>query len=269
MATIKQIISILLFPVFLCLPFSSNASIVILNGLSHDMKVKPGETYRGTVEIQNTKSTPQAVKLYPRDYSFSFNGEAFYDEPGSLPRSNSNWIAFSPSYLVLSPKEKTAVTFEVKVPATESLQGTYWSVLMVEGEAPVDDNKLSSGLTIQTQVRYAVQIATTVESVGERNLSFLLIKPATEGGNHSLTVDIENKGDYLIKPEVSLELYDAQGVLAGMFTAARRKLYPNTSARFIIELQGITSGTYQALVLADGGGEDIFGINLVLDLTDD
>lgn len=269
MATIKQFLGIILYFLLFTYPLDSSASIVILNGLTHEMIVKPGETYRGTIEIQNTKEAAQSVKIYLRDYSFNYSGEAFYDEPGTLPRSNTGWILFSPSYMILSSKETVSVSFEVTVPAGETLVGTYWSAIMVEGEAPVEDSKLAGGFTIQTQIRYAVQISTTVEAAGERNLTFLEVHPFKEGNNWVLAVDIENRGDYLIKPDVSVELYNAHGTLVGSFIATRRKLYPKTSTRFILELQDITTGAYQTLVLADGGGEDVFGINLELDLRDD
>ena len=254
---------------FLFFPFSMKAGIVVVNGLSHLYEVVPGETYRGVIEIQNTNDTKQAVRLYQRDYHFNFSGEAFYNDPGSSDRSNARWIDISPAYLVLNPKEKTVISYEIKVPGNVPMTGTFWSVIMVESEAPIDTDKLESGLTIQTQLRYAIQIATTLGKSGERNLTFYNVKMVKEDGQRMLAVDIENKGDFLFKPEVNVELYDQAGQLAGTFTATRKKLYPKTSARFLIDLNDISAGTYQALILADCGESDVFGINLSLDVTDD
>jgi len=256
-------LSLLFFPSFL------QAGIVVVNGLTHLYEVVPGEVYRGVIELQNTKEKDQPVKLYQQDFHFNFKGEAFYEEPGSLGRSNAAWISVSPKYLILKGKEKTKISFEIKVPVGVPLTGTYWSVIMVEGEAPIDKDHLNKGLTIQTQLRYAVQIATTLGKSGERNLTFLDVNPVKEEGKWQLAVDIENQGDVLFKPAVTVELFDELGNQAGVFTAANRKLYPKTSSRFLLPLDGVKPGTYQVLILADCGEEDVFGINHTVDLKDD
>lgn len=255
--------------VFLLFPFMSNAGIVILNGLTHQHDVAPGQTYRGEIEIQNTVDTEQAVRLYQRDYTFNYTGEAFYNEPGSLDRSNSDWIDLSPTYLILKPKEKRLISYEVKTPSDNSLVGTYWSVIMVEGEAPVDTSSLQNGLSIQTQLRYAIQMVTTFNAPGERNLTFFDVNMVNEEGERMLMIDIENKGEFLFRPDVSVELFNENGQSQGVFIASQKRLYPDTSARFFVNVDDIGTGNYQSLLLADCGGEDIFGINIDLEITDD
>lgn len=253
----------------LLLPSALKAGIVVVNGLTHQFDIIPGEIYRGAIEIQNTGDTEQPVKLYLRDYFFNKEGESFYDAPGSQERSNANWIDVSPSYLVLQPREKTMVTYEIRVPQEIELTGTYWSVIMVEEESPVSANSGAKGLTIQTQLRYAVQVATTAGNTGKRNLTFFGIKPVKEDGMQLLAVEIENKGELLFKPVVSVELFDEQGNSVGIFYSLRKKLYPNTSSRFLIDLKGIAPGNYQSLVLADCGEEDVFGINVPLEINNE
>lgn len=245
------------------------AGIVVVNGLTHQFDIIPGEVYRGAIEIQNTGNSDQPVKLYLRDYFFNKNGESFYEAPGSRERSNASWIEVSPSYLVLKPKEKTMVTYEIKVPSGTTLTGTYWSVIMVEEESPVNANAGAKGLTIQTQLRYAVQVATTAGNSGNRHLNFFKIEPVKEAGMQLLAVELENKGDFLFKPVISVELFDEQGNAAGIFSSARKKLYPATSSRFLIDLKGIPPGVYQSLVVADCGEEDVFGINVQLAIEDE
>ena len=254
---------------FIFLPFFSNAGIVVLNGLTHQYDVISGETYRGQIEIQNTSDIEQAVKLYQRDYSFNFKGEAFYEESGTNERSNAGWLDISPKYLKLQPKEKKLILFEVNVPKEEQMTGTFWSVIMVEGEMPIDTNNLDNGLNVQTQIRYAIQIATTFNNEGERNLTFYDVNLEKENGQHFVVVDIENKGEFLFKPDVSIELFNEEGKSIGVFTSTKKKIYPDTSARFYVSLDRVQIGNYQSLILADCGDEDIFGINVDLEISDD
>ena len=250
-------------------PGKTKAGIIVLNGLTHLHDVQPGETYKGVIKVQNTAQKDQAVRLYLRDYFFRHTGETFYEEPGKQSRSNASWIELSPEYLVLQPKEKASIAYQITVPENAPQVGTYWSVIMVEGENPVDENSLGKGINVQTKVRYAIQISTTLPGAGKRNLTFYDAKLVKEKDDFFLLVDLENKGDFLFKPEVSVELFDENGSTVGTFTAEKKKIYPETSARFQIMLEEVKPGNYQALILADGGGEDVFGINLELEIEDD
>ena len=262
---LKNIIQTSLF-LFLLFPVISEANIVIVNGLTHLHDVVPGETYRGTIEVQNTKSAEQMVKVYQRDYLFQHTGESFYPPPNEHARSNADWIDLSPTFFTLQPKEKTKISYEIKVPKADSLRGSYWSVIMVEGVKPLDDTSIKRGVNIQTQIRYAIQIATTVGKNGTRELLFLDAQTMEENGQRLLAIDIENTGEFLFKPDVSAEFFDEFGNSTGTFFTDPRKIYPLTSTRFLLDISEVPAGQYKALLLADGGDEDVFGINLELEI---
>ena len=135
------------------------ASVVINNGLTHIHVVDGDYIIKGKIEVQNTDTKkPQAVKVYQKDYTFNHKGNVFYNEPGLAVRSNAKWIDFSPSYFELAPEEESVILYEIKVPEEEILTGTYWSILMVEGQNVASQAPNPNSLTINTIVRYAVQI---------------------------------------------------------------------------------------------------------------
>ncbi len=243
---------------------NSDASIVVLNGLTHIHKVNEGEVTIGKIEIQNTKDSEQAVKVYQRDYLFFYTGEAHYDEPGSHTRSNANWMDISPTYLTLGPNEKATILYEMKVPENVPMDGTFWSVIMVEGVKPVRENALARGVSINSLVRYAIQIVSNIGETGERNLDFLQADLDNTESGTSLQVAIKNVGERLLIPELSVEFFDENGESKGVFSAEKKKLYPLTSSNFIVDLKGIEPGNYQAVILADCSEEDVFGVNLEL-----
>lgn len=243
-------------------PSKANAGVVVVNGLSHIEEVVPGGVYRGIIELQNTAKGTQAVKFYQKDYRFNSAGETFYNPPGDHARSNAEWIDFSPAYLTLKASEKASVSYEIHVPANESLYGTYWSVIMVEGMSPLEDTTINKGISINTQVRYAVQISTSIGKTGTKNLLFSQAGLRREEGKQFLTVDIENPADCLLVPQVSVELFDREGKSAGVFYSEKKKLYPGTSVRFWLPMEGVAPGSYQALLLADCSDETVFGVNV-------
>lgn len=245
------------------------ANVVINNGLTHIHVVDGDYIIKGKIEIQNTDAEPQVVKVYQKDYTFNHKGEVFYNEPGLAPRSNAKWIDFSPSYFELAPKEESIILYEIKVPEEEILTGSYWSILMVEGQRAASEAPNPKSLTINTIVRYAVQIVTNIGETGERNLEFVKAGLKREQGEKFSEIAIENTGERLLQPMISLELFNDNGENVGVVKAEKKKIYPGTSTKFLLDLAKFPEGEYQAIVLADCNEEDIFGLNLTLKINND
>lgn len=257
----KLLRTIFLLSAFFISTFT-NGSIVVLNGLTHENEAQPGETYRGVIEIQNASNIERSVRVYIRDYTFSYTGESRHDEGGTLERSNANWINFNPELANLGPNEKTNIEFEVTVPGIDSINGTYWSVIMVEGIMPPDTSRKQGGVTINTAIRYAVQIVTNIGKTGTSDLQFLGIEMEKQENVPVLNVMVENTGQRLLKPEITLELFDAEGNSAGILKADRRKTYPDTSIKVSLPLEGIKPGNYSGMLVADCDEDHIYGTNV-------
>lgn len=245
----------------LIFPWFAFSSIVILNGLTHENQVLPGESYRGTIQIQNASEKSRSVRVYQRDYWFSYTGESKHDPAGTMERSNASWISFSPELLDLGPNETTAINFEVTVPDL-SLSGTYWSVIMVEGIVPPDTTSSSGGVTINTAIRYAVQIVSNIGETGTGDIRFLGMETGKQEEVNLLHVALENTGERMLRPELALELFDEEGNSAGIVKAERRKTYPGTSVLITLKLEGIKPGNYNGVLVADCDDDHIFGTNV-------
>ena len=240
-------------------------SIVVLNGLTHENTTTSGESYRGSIEVQNTAETEKSVKIYQRDYLFNFKGESRHDAPGTIARSNSGWITYNPELLVLAAGEKATIEFEVKVPQQDSLKGTYWSVIMVEGVIPPDTTR-KTGVTINTAIRYAIQVVTHIGNSGSSDLQFLGLEMNEPGDKKSINVLLENTGERQLKPTLALELFDDNGKSEGVFKTESRKTFPGTSVKMTVNLEGIKPGKYTGVLVADCDQDHVFGTNISLEL---
>jgi len=242
-----------------------SANIVVLNGLTHENSCLPGEKYRESIQIQNAGTEPRTVKVYVRDYWYSYSGESRHDEPGTMNRSNATWIEYSPKLVTLAPKEKTLIDFEVSAPAVDSLNGTYWSVIMVEG-VKQQDTTASAGVKINTAIRYAVQVITNIGKTGTRDLKFVGLELGEQDEESLLNVAVENAGERLLKPELSVELFNEAGESVGVFKAERRKALPGTSILLSLVLKGVEAGSYAAVLVANCDEDHIFGTNITLEI---
>jgi len=265
----KYIIT-LAFAVLLIFPCASEGAISVVGGLTREMKVEPGEAYRGAIVITNTGDEYEEVKIYQTDYVFYCDGSKTYGKPGEHERSNAGWISFAPSRLEIPAHESATVNYEIRVPAGESLLGSYWSILMVEvigkGSPEAVASKPSEFQVGVRQVfRYGVQMVAQVEDKATCNLRFDT-KLIRRNGKRILRMDVENFGDKWARPLAWAELYDATGTYMGRFEGNRLRVYPGTCATTRIDLTYLPEGTYKALIIIDAGGDDVFGANVTLKL---
>lgn len=248
---------------------AARAQVAVLSSNVEERQAAPGETYAGRIVIANASKQPQAVRIYQSDYRFFANGTSLYDDPGTTARSNARWITPQSQRVVVPPGGEVTVPYSVKVPAGDSLAGTYWSAILVEG-ATAPPLPVARGsqpqLGLSQVIRYSVQIATHIGSTGKRAVRFE--KPAAttnrETGAGSLDLDVISTGDRAVRPKLSVELYDSQGVLHGKASQVRGLVYPGTSFRQHFDFGKLPRGTYKAVVFADTGDETVLAAQFTI-----
>jgi hypothetical protein len=258
---LKKVILLLL----ICLPVCLQASVEVIGSLKHKYNVTQGETIKGVIKLKNQEAEDQEVRIYQTDMLYNYTERFFYDEPGSHKRSNANWIEYSPKTLIIKANEVRDLVYEIKVPNYDSLNGSFWSIMMVEGVNPIDPAQ-TGDLTISTVTRYAVQMITEMQNKGKGLLEYFEPTLVRKDDNKLfLAIDIVNNGDYYISPEVKVQFYDEQGKLVKTLVGNAKGIYPTTSTRFLFDLEGLPSGhTYNAMIVAAGSEEDVFGLEYVL-----
>jgi hypothetical protein len=263
---IRRCVPILL----LLVAVTSGAEVMVSGGLTYEHEVAPGKTYEGSFTVQNPDKEPREVKVYQTDYLFYADGATYYGDPGTMPRSNTRWLTFTPKQFTVPGGEEVTIRYIVQVPNDARLAGTYWSLLMVEPVGP--DSPESSLQTAKDRVsvgvrqvlRYAVQVVTHIGQTGTGKLKFAKVQLASTDGRRRLLVDAENTGERWLRGPLWVELYDGGGALVGRYDAIRLRIYPGTSVRYTVDLSGVMAGTYKALIVIDCGGDDVFGANLNL-----
>ena len=223
--------------------------------------------------MNNDTDSVAVVKLFQTDYLFYADGRTEYGDPGSVQRSNAGWISINPTHVTIPPGETVPVYYEITVPPDSDLTGTYWSIIMIEPETPMDSQELrgkdgKSTLGLNTVVRYAVQVIVNIGESG--NTAVRVVKNELIGieGKRMLVSDIENAGDRWMRPNFWVELYNEQGKLAGRFESETQRIFPGCSVRHTLDLTEVPSGQYSALMIVDSGDERVFGANYNLRLQD-
>ena len=250
------------------LTHAAYAQISILGNLTQIREVRPGDEYSGAVLVENISDEPEDIRAYIRDYLYYSDGTNYYDEPGTHSRSNATWIIHSPGQTTIQPKERIAIQYQIRVPDDTSLIGSYWCMLMVEGVPEVPTAQPEHNLSIRVITRYGNQIITNISNTGTRQIQFQDSQLILEEGERFLQVKIQNIGELSVNPDLWIELFNFDGESKGTYHAIKTRILPGCSIESKIDLSLLELGSYKALLVADCGDEDLFGVNYTLDITE-
>lgn len=250
------------------------AEISVIGSLVREARLQPGEGVEGVILVRNNDDVPREILVHQADYRFFADGSNLITEPGSQARSNADWIQFSPDQLLVPPRETASVYWSMQAPADPDLDGTWWSLLLVEalplrveGEGP----EPGRGVQIRTVVRYGIEMISDLsgDSSGDSSsdLSFDLVELKRSQGRTTLELSIANRGEQQLSPRVWIDLFDATGASAGRVQASRvSRLLPGCSARYLLDLSALPPAGYTGLAIADAGEDRVFGADYTLDL---
>lgn len=248
-------------------PGTLRAQIAVVGSTVEERVAAPGESYSGAIVVRNLTQQDQPVRIYQTDYLFYADGTSHFDTIGTARRSNGRWVTPTVRSLLVAPGSEMTVTYTVKVPANDSLFGTYWSAIMVEG-APTEAGRPSAGrpqVGIGAVVRYAVQVATHIRDGGSRKVSFASSRFLTNADStQSFELEVKNEGERAYRPALWIEVYDEQGTLRANARQERGLLYPGTSLKQTFGLGKLPTGTYRAIVFADSGEDTVFASQFTL-----
>jgi hypothetical protein len=240
-------------------PLALQAQLSVLSNTVEEHIAAAGDHYSGTIIITNPGADAQAARIYQTDYQFAANGTSEFRDAGTAPRSNAGWITPQMTRVVVPAGGRVVVPYSVAVPASDSLKGTYWSAIMVEGTTlnpGKGDGKPS--VEVGSVIRYAIQVATHIQMSGTRAVKFIdagVVKG--DDGEAAFDVDIHDVGERGYRPTLSLELYDETGTLRAKAKQTRGLLYPGTSLRQHFALGKLAPGSYKAVLFADTGDEAV------------
>jgi hypothetical protein len=243
------------------------AQIAVVSSTVEERTVAPGESYTGTILVRNLTRQDQPVRIYQSDYLFFADGTSHFVPVSTTPRSNAKWITPTVRSLRIPPSSEMTISYTVQVPVSDSLTGTYWSMIMVEG-APSEAARAPGGsprLGVGAVMRYAVQVANHIRATGSRKVSFAKSRFLVNADStQAFELEVQNVGERAYRPTLWIELYDEQGALAANVRQERGLLYPGTSLKQTFALGKLRRGNYRAIVFADSGEDAVFASQFTL-----
>ncbi|WAC14701.1 hypothetical protein [Dyadobacter pollutisoli] len=247
-------------------PCYIQASVVILNGLSHTHTLSSVDTpVQGVIRVKNEGPKESRIVVYRQDLVPECGKGFSYPQAGSHARSLGNALKTNVDEKLLASNEEYDLRYVIGMDKDKTSPGTYWEVVMVEVGEPIRERQ-KNGIEVSSSVRYAIQVIVDVASFESPELTYENVTfnkvPDQQG---SLNITLKNKGVFGIRASVVLEVYDASGNKVKTTEPINRMLYPGHCSTFEIALNNLPRGKYDCVIVADTK-QDLFGSNISLQI---
>ena len=254
-----------LIVIFIFLANSLFAGVAITNGLTHVYNAESGNIITGEIILVNTTEIEQRITFDLQDAIYSCSATRIFSKDQTHAYSSRKWFTASTMEKILQPKEKYVYRFSITVPKDKSLRGSYWSVVMVNVERPVDEGVVKNGVKLNSKIRYAVGLFTNVNSFDAVDLDFdgINLNQLENSDKKDLDIKMFNKSAFIQGVKLTLEVYNDKGVKVYEAKTGRNLTIPGACRNFKIEISDVPKGTYQCVLIADSK-EEFVGTNVSL-----
>ncbi|PIB34031.1 hypothetical protein BFP72_00590 [Reichenbachiella sp. 5M10] len=248
---------LILFLFLIGTTLQSQGSVTVLNGLSHMYSGQSGEEIRGHVVLLNTSDQTERVRFELNEAIFSCDSSRVFTNREAHSQSSSAWFASDVMDKELAPNEQYIYDYSIHIPEDESLQGSYWTVLMVSVENSVSAEQLMSGVSIDSKVRYAIGLMTHVNAFDQVQLDFDDVELALDTLDYAQALDIrlKNDGQFIEGVSLILEVYDMDGEKVTDIYSDRNMVFPGVCKRYLMDISSLPDGEYYCLLLANARDE--------------
>jgi hypothetical protein len=193
---------------------------------SIDAKVKRGASYTQNFTIVNSTGAALKFRSSVQDIWYDEQNKRVTGRPGTLNRSASLWIQFTPTEFTVEANTSSVVKATITVPL--SATGSFYAVPIFEG-IPVDKAATQTNVsTASIGVRFRGLIMLTTDEGAEYNIEITdgKVSPPTASTELELNLDLRNRGTAHAKLRGAFAILNADGALAGRGNFSEKRLFP-------------------------------------------
>ncbi len=217
-----------------------------------EAEIQPGTEKTVSFEIGIPPAAERAagrVVLSLTDWNLKEDGSMGYGEPGTLERSASPWITFSPAAYTASSGQRQLVRLTIKAPAGAE-PGVYRAAIFIQGRPPATAPKNDTGV-IFVRLRYAVPLLVTVPPVSSHP-ALTDVAVEVTAPRVRLVCTLTNTGTAYVRPVVRWAIKARGGDVVTEGSRDATVLLPSSTLREPIALnQVLVPGPYEMSVVVD------------------
>lgn len=216
-----------------------------------DATVKRGSSYSNTFTLTNGTNARLRVHCSVTDYWYDDEtNQRVTGRAGTLPRSASLWVQFSPPEFVIEPHTSGSVNAVITVP--RGAAGGYYTAPTFETENADPPTPGAAG-TAQANIKIRFQglLLLTTEDTTEYNVEIMAgqISPPTASSPLRMNLDVRNRSTAHARVHGVFAVLDSFGKLAGQGEMEEKRYMPGQRDALKTEWAGeLERGRYTAVV---------------------
>lgn len=214
--------------------------------------LKPGDTYSGRILVVSSAKEDVRLRLYSVDGLTGETSGTVYANLDDPREGVATWITPRKELLRLPGKKQKTVGFDLKVP-DDARPGDHVGGLALQlAEQP----KAEGQFAVTEVIRVAIAVHITVEGPASAQLkpTGMVLKALPGTQMPSVTVDLENSGQLLCRPKLTIELAQDGNVLGSVERQLDTILPGKTIPYPMAWPRALPAGKYSAKTVTEGCG---------------
>lgn len=230
------------------------------------LKINKGEQYHGELYIYGSDSETVDVKAYPMDWALTTNGSYQFLPVGTVKRSASSWITFSPANFRLLPKRGQKVLYTVKIP--DRALGSYWGNIMFDTNPTLQKGRKKFQIAVAGRLAFVIRIDINGSPAAAGSIEKLNASWNPESRKLVATFRVKNNGDSFIRFTGHLEIKDVRGKKAGEVAFKEGYILPDSAREFSLKDSELIlpPGVYVGLAIADFGERSLKAVQTTFEV---
>ena len=233
---------------------SAQKASVAISPSSIEAKVKRGTSYTQTFNLVNDTGTRLRFKCSVVDMWYDESNNRVTGRPGTLERSASLWVQFSPAEIIVEAHRTGSVNAVVTVPQTAA--GGYYSVPVFEvmpADPVLADATLAKVSTAKAAIglRFNGLMMFTTLDASEYNVEIMGGRVTPPGASTEMTIELDvlNRSTAHVNLRGAFAILSSTGVLVGRGDIPSKRYLPGQ--RNVIEggwAGELAPGTYTSVI---------------------
>ncbi|MBF0531627.1 MAG: hypothetical protein HQL23_00855 [Candidatus Omnitrophica bacterium] len=230
------------------LPTAVNAGILVEQG-KVQLKFTPGQNTTGKLMVHNTEGKEIKIRAYWEDFEYQppYDGAKKFMPPGSIPRSCSAWIKFTPTDFVLPPFAKQEIAYVINPPADSS--GGYYGVMFFEPVVDRPQTKMGVKIVSRVGSLFFLESTPSKREAGLKDFAF---------NDPGMVMKFVNSGDVTLIPVGTFYVMSEQGDAVDRGDMDKIYVPGGATADYKIKFNAAyPAGKYTAVLTVDLGEENV------------
>jgi hypothetical protein len=215
-----------------------------------DAKVASGATYTRDYTVTNNSGTRLVIRCSVADYWYDERTNARVDgRPGTLPRSASSWVQFSPSEVVVEPHASAVVKAVITVP--QSAAGGFYTVPVFDIEMADARTTRDGTASAAVAVNFRGLLMLSTAGNSEYNVEIMggRITPPTLSSPLKIVLDVRNRSTAHVSLRGQFAILNSAGGFAGRGKIDEQRFMPGQRNELGTSWPGeLAPGRYTAII---------------------